>query len=160
MSRRTKTLLPMRHEQLRPAVTMDQDRQIRQKKLESQKFQGDDYAKQLPPLQTGDTVRVKPSKLGRREWEEAIIVGATDEPRSYTVETRTSTIRRNRRDLGKQPPKENAVKDKEPAPSSLPHEQEEEELYSAVPSQATVTKSGRIIKRPEYYGNPSLYLIS
>ena len=87
-------------------------------------------------------------------------MGATDEPRSYTVETRTSTISRNRRNLVKQPPKENAVKDTESALSRLPDEQEEEELNSAVPSQATVTKSGRIIKPPEYYGNPSLYLIN
>ena len=160
MSRRTKTLLPMRHEQLRPAVTMDQDRQIRQKKLASQKFQDDVHAKQLASLQAGDTVRIKPIKPGRREWEEAIIVGETDEPPSKTVQTPTSTVCGNRRDLVKQPPKENAVKDTESAPSSLPDEQEEEELYSAVPSQATVTKTGRIIKRPEYYGNPSLYLIS
>ena len=62
--------------------------------------------------------------------------------------------------LGQAAAKENAVKDTESATSSLPDEQEEEELYSAVPSQATVTKSGRIIKRPEYYGNPRLYLIS
>ena len=101
MSRRTKTLLPVRQAQLQPTVTLDRDQQQLRRKLELQKCRYDVNTKHLSPLVTGDVVRVRPTQLGRREWAEATIVGTTDEPRSYVVATETATVQRNRRDLVK-----------------------------------------------------------
>ena len=109
MSHCTKTLLSVRQAQLQPTVTLDRDQQQLRRKLELQKCRYDVNTKHLSPLVTGDVVRVRPPQLGRREWAEATIVGTTDEPRSYVVATGTATVRRNRRDLVKQPPKEDIM---------------------------------------------------
>ena len=58
--------------------------------------------KELPELNSGDIVRVRPMLVGQQEWEEAIVVEKLSEPRSYNVWTRTGILRRNRRDLVKQ----------------------------------------------------------
>ena len=64
-------------------------------------------AKDHPPLNEGDTVKLKPFQVGQREWKNDVVVERLDE-KSYEIETADeSTYRRNRiylrntNDLGK-----------------------------------------------------------
>ncbi|KAI0227259.1 hypothetical protein LSAT2_022263, partial [Lamellibrachia satsuma] len=58
-------------------------------------------AKDLPNLHQGDTVRMKPFKLGVKSWKKAKVLGRLDE-RSYEVEDSDGTVyRRNRVHLRK-----------------------------------------------------------
>ena len=50
-------------------------------------------AKDLPNLHQGDTVRMKPFKLGVKSWKKAKVLGRLDE-RSYEVEDRDGTVYR------------------------------------------------------------------
>ena len=49
----------------------------------------------LDPLEDEDVVRIKPFRLGRKEWEKGVVRRRLDE-RSYEVETSHGTLRRNR----------------------------------------------------------------
>ena len=66
-------------------------------------------AKDLPPLDEGDVVRMKPLIQGKKNWQKAIVTKRLDE-RSYMVETSTAVYRRNRVHLKKTP---------EPPPETL-----------------------------------------
>ena len=60
-------------------------------------------AKDLPSLEEGDVVRMRPFRLGQKAWEKATVVKRYNE-RSYEVETDTGSYRRNRVDLQQQQP--------------------------------------------------------
>ena len=96
--------LPMDEKHLEPAFTVSTDSVQLQQRLHKQKAHYDQShgTKELPELNTGDLVRVRPMLVGQQEWEEAIVVEKHSEPRSYNVRTRTGILRRNRRDLVKQ----------------------------------------------------------
>ena len=49
----------------------------------------------LDPLRREDTVRLKPSQVGKREWQKEIVRRRLNE-RSYEVETPHNIVRRNR----------------------------------------------------------------
>ena len=64
------------------------------------KWYHDRGAKDLKELNEGDTVRIKPSILGKKKWDFGKIVEKL-ENRSYVVESNESLLRRNRVHLKK-----------------------------------------------------------
>ena len=54
-------------------------------------------AKPLPPLEMGDSVRIR--LPGKTTWSAGTCVGQCPEPRSYDVEVDGAKYRRNRRDI-------------------------------------------------------------
>ncbi len=54
----------------------------------------------LNPLDEEDVVRIKPSRLGRKEWEKGVVRKRLDQ-RSYEIEMPRGIIRRNRVQLRK-----------------------------------------------------------
>ena len=68
-------------------------------KLEQHKQRQAQYyirgAVDLDPMKGGETVRLKPFQLGKREWQKGIVRRRLDE-RSYEVETPHNVVRRNR----------------------------------------------------------------
>ncbi|XP_061760196.1 uncharacterized protein K02A2.6-like [Nerophis ophidion] len=101
MSRRTKTLLPMCENLLKPAV-VDTDSAVRENQLR----QARNYnrgAKPLRPLQNGERVRVQSQVAGHTYWAPASVV-RQDRNRSYAVKMENGTVlRRNRRHLRPSP---------------------------------------------------------
>lgn len=101
MNRRMRTLLPTTHRLLQPHTVDGKQtklalkiRQQRQAKYYNQS------ARDLPVLEEGEIVRMKPYRKGQKQWEKATITRRLDE-RSYDVETDTGTFRRNRNHLRK-----------------------------------------------------------
>ena len=92
----------------------------------------------LPALQPGDSV-VDMAKKG------TVIKSAENSPRSYIIETTSSTIRRNPRDILKLPSKDTTVP-KSPL-----------RVTNKIPPVNThKTRSGRIIRPPERLNTPEI----
>jgi predicted Fe-S protein YdhL (DUF1289 family) len=101
LGRCCKTLLPTTATLLRPQnVPMDMVKKQMKDKQQKQTQYYNAGAKDLSPLEEGDTVRMRPFKLGLKTWDRATVSKRLDE-RSYMVETETGTYRRNRADLNK-----------------------------------------------------------
>ncbi|XP_068742197.1 uncharacterized protein [Montipora capricornis] len=122
MNRRTRTLLPTTSTLLEPrSLSTNQERE-REKLKDVKKMQARYYnahAKDVPPLQEGNTVRLKPFQLGQKEWKKGAVVERLDE-RSYEIETADgSTYRRNRIHLRKanEPPPGETVSEPLPTPT-------------------------------------------
>jgi len=102
MNRRTKTLIPTAAALLQPKV-LGRDKEIRELK-NRQKQQMKYYnrnAKDLPKLEEGDVIGMKPFRLGKKKWDKAMVTARLDE-RCYTVETPDGkSYRRNRCHLKK-----------------------------------------------------------
>ena len=97
LNRRTRTLLPTTEKLLIPKVSLELEKgnlRLNQKK------NFDKYAKDLTPLEKGDTVRMKPFTKGDKEWSKATVTRRLDD-RSYEVEANGTTHRRNRVQLKK-----------------------------------------------------------
>jgi len=99
LGRRCKTQLSTTKALLRPqsvraeAVKKEtRERQARQAKYYSR------GTRDLSPLEEGDVVRMRPFRLGRKEWEKATVTKRYNE-RSYEVESTNGAYRRNRVDL-------------------------------------------------------------
>ena len=146
--RRTRTLLPTSSSLLKPrgAEILVEDR-TRMKALQrKQSERYNQHAKDLPTLEEGDVVRLKPYKLGCPEWQRAVVQKRLDE-RSYEVETDNGLLlRRNRVDLkktGEAPP---SSREDQPVPQETssektqpqPHENERKEAYH--PPDTPMTK--------------------
>lgn len=102
MGRRTKTLLPTAQSLLMPRTTQPgiEKSQLKERQRAQAKYY-DRNAKDLPTLNEGDVVRMKPFKLGAKSWPKAQVTARLDE-RSYTVEAENGTVyRRNRQHLKK-----------------------------------------------------------
>ena len=101
MNHRTKTLLPTTQAQLQPRVVYperEKKKIIQRQKQQAKYF--DRTAKDLPELE-GDTVRMKPFRMGQKTWRKAKVTSRLDS-RSYTVETpEGDTYSRNRCHLKK-----------------------------------------------------------
>ena len=101
MSRRTKTLLPTASALLRPEVVDARHTERDMKRSQTQ--QATYYNKRASDrqvLEEGDTVRLQPFRLGRKDWSRGTVVKRLDE-RSYVVDTPTGVLRRNRQHLRK-----------------------------------------------------------
>ena len=106
MNRSTRSLLPTRNDNLvTRRTTIHEDKQ---QMRECQKQQADCYDKhamELPYLNKGDIVRIKPQKLGEKKWKEGVVEEMVDgNTRSYHVISDGVTYRRNRQDLNKSCP--------------------------------------------------------
>ena len=98
MNRRTRTLLPTSSILLKPRVIDETTRM--QTKVHKQTELYNRNAKDLKPLDEGETVRMKPLVQGQKSWQKAIVKRRLDE-RSYVVETQNGIYRRNRVHLRK-----------------------------------------------------------
>ena len=126
LNRRTRTLLPTTKQLLQPRVVFP-DREV--KDLKRRQDQQTRYynrrAKDLPPLEEGDTIRMKPFQLGKKTWKKATVCERLDE-RSYIVETPDGdTYRRNRCHLKKSHEK--------PAETEMTTDDSPEELEAPAP---------------------------
>ena len=93
-------------------------------------------ARSLPELSDGDVVRMKPFRLGDKEWRKATVTCRLDE-RSYTAETQEGdTYRRNRVHLTKTQETPSGSKDNS---DSNEHGGAEKKDMSPVPSSPKPT---------------------
>ena len=97
MGRRLRTTLPIARGLLEPETHSTQKIKARMKHgKDKQKYYHDRQGtKELPPLRSGDHVRVKPEP-GSKEWRAVTVVQKHALPRSYVVEVGGQRIRRNR----------------------------------------------------------------
>ena len=97
--RRTRTLLPTTSYLLKPKVQEDVKEKLLKQKSKQAKYYNQN-TKELPPLQTGEVVRVAPKPGDReRKWFKAQVEDQVD-IRSYEVRTEDGRLyRRNRRHL-------------------------------------------------------------
>ena len=101
LNRRTRTLIPATDSKLAPRGTeymIDSMKLKHNKRLQAKQY--NKGAREQPSLEEGDTVRLKPYKLGQKEWQKGMVTKRLDE-RSYEVETTSGTLRRNRVHLKK-----------------------------------------------------------
>ena len=169
MNRRTRTLLPTTKTLLQPSVPQS-ERDVQQ--LNRRQFQQCKYynqhARDLPPLKEGDVVRIKPFRLGSKEWKKGTITSKLDE-RSYMVETPDGdTYRRNRYHLRQT--KENS--DPKESPDTTPNRSPEDHPTPAGPTQPSspantakttavtpkATTAPKIAARPQRIRRPPQYL--
>jgi hypothetical protein len=98
--RRTRTNLPISQKLLMPRggdiVNSEREKIQSLKRKQSQRF--NQHAKDLPPLEEDDVVRVSPYRLGDKQWDKGIVRAKLDQ-RSYIIETPHGLFRRNRIDL-------------------------------------------------------------
>uniref|UniRef100_A0A4W5JUG1 Integrase catalytic domain-containing protein n=1 Tax=Hucho hucho TaxID=62062 RepID=A0A4W5JUG1_9TELE len=100
MGRRTKTLLIMRENLLRPGMANCQLEKFKERQQKQAKYY-DSSAKDLTELQRDDRVRVQPL-TGQKQWWLRATVVRPMEQRSYEVKTEQGQVfRRNRRHLRK-----------------------------------------------------------
>ena len=160
MSRRTRTMIPTHRRLLLPQA-VDADQVVKALKLRQNisKRNYDKQSKDLPPLEVGDKVRIRPNR--EREWRKAEVL-----PRSYLLEDDQGRVyRRNRRqiisvpnDQPMHPPLcDSVVPTLHDSPRS-PHLPETDQPASTeVPIKFTAdahrspitTRSGRQVKKPE-----------
>ena len=92
---RTRTLLPTSQNLLQSSLNMEAEKT---KLLDHHKKQAKQYnrnAIDLPPLEEGDLVRMKPFQMGEKKWSKGIVTKRLDE-RSYKVKVGDTVYRRNR----------------------------------------------------------------
>ena len=101
MSRRTKPLLPTVTALLRPQVVSAQhtSRDIKRGQ-HRQAVYYNRSASDKQALEEGDTVRLQPFKLGRKDWSKGTVIKRLDE-RSYIIDTAKGVVRHNRQHLKK-----------------------------------------------------------
>ena len=85
MSCRTKTLLPTSGTLLQPQLCTKTEEQLSANK-ERMSFYYNRHTKNLPPLQSGDTVRIQPTRLGEKELPKTEVINKPN-IRSYDVRT-------------------------------------------------------------------------
>ncbi|KAI8511855.1 hypothetical protein Bbelb_109550 [Branchiostoma belcheri] len=141
MSRRLRTRLPTTNEQLTPkSVNHDNVRRQLEQKQQRQKTQYDKSSRPLPPISTGEEVRIQQQN---KTWTPATVIQQTEQPRSWLVETPDGVqYRRNRKHLQKI--KESSVDtsdesalDESPTP-----------VLNDTAAQPYITRSGRAVKPP------------
>ena len=164
-SRRTRTLLPTAEQLLYPEIATNIVEGI-QHRREAAKQQYDRAAKQLPPLASGQIVRVQPVKHGEK-WKKATVLKKVGE-RSYLVKTPNGQIyRRNRKYIRSTNEPNDMPKPEEDAEDELqiptteeqieptnqtnnPNEQETESTLTRNPPEnctsETTTRRSRIVK--------------
>jgi len=172
LGRRTRTLIPTTESLLKPnfidgkAAKTD----IKRKQLLQQKY-FNRKAKDLPPLQEGDQVRLKPFVKSKGEWARGTVVRKLDE-RSYDVQNEHGVVRRNRvhMKLTNERPQQPNINShgSDPKPPTIPAPSEGKEISpSEVPTQSDAietvseptsvkptqqtTRSGRLVNKPIRY---------
>ena len=128
------------HSQPQPVL----DNELCRGKLERRKQRQAQYYNRgvvdLGPLKRGDTVRIKPFQLGKREWQKGIVQSRLDE-RSFEVETPQDVARRNRVHLGKTNEPSSPSSDGDPAEASIPCSLQSNEFPITVPGEVNPPSS-------------------
>ena len=167
MSRRTKSILPITDKLLQPKIadpSIIKNRTLHSKSLQKKYY--DQTAKQLPPLEVNDQVRVQFGKI----WKPAKVIKKHD-ARSCSVQTSNGAIyRRNRRLLGKtnnDPSKTGSFHPDifaQPVISNTPAELpstssssiiNESDRNLSIPNAPYITRSGREVKPNRRYDDDS-----
>ena len=167
MSRRTRTLLPARETLLKPKLA-ESVQEERNKIKRKQALCYNRNAKDLPPLERGDIVRLEPLRNAKEQWKKATVQEEVN-VRSYSVLTEDcSILRRNRRHLKatkEQPiqPQTDQMQEKsntetsshsspqKPSAPQTPMKLAAAELApTSLPTGAKQTRSGRVVKAPLY----------
>lgn len=146
LNRRTRTLLPTTTTLLAPRAE-EYLRKDRVRISEQKEKQGKNYnrtAKDLPILEEGDIVRMKPFRPGQKAWEKAVVQRRLDE-RSYEVDTPAGTYRRNRVHLRRTHEDATNPQTQEPATETTPEPSEPAD-QSPEMSDATVTTPRRSVR--------------
>ncbi|XP_054283219.1 uncharacterized protein K02A2.6-like [Macrosteles quadrilineatus] len=160
MSRRTRSLVPMKSELFKPYVqTQVRDRLIKKKQM--YKYQYDRSSRHLPDLEIGQgvAVKTKPQQTNSK-WAMGTVVSKPSS-RSYIIKTPEGLYRRNREMLKPSPsPKCSHTAKKSlfmydtPFSQSTEHVEVNEPIRDHVTperAQMKTTRSGRLIKTPERY---------
>ena len=152
-NRRTRSLLPVTANLLTPQSVSDNE--LCRAKLEQRKQRQAQYynrhAVDLEPLRRGDVVRLKPFRLGKREWQKGIVRSRLDE-RSYEVETPQYVVRRNRVNLRKTNELSPPSLDQAPAEVYVPVCPQYNELSTTVPKELNppaLSEENVPLSRPE-----------
>ena len=155
MSRRTRTLMPVKKSLLKPKVISERTSEQLLKQKDRQKRYYDRNARDLPPLRTGDTVRIAPSQ-GHPEWRKGVIQ-ADHGIRSYDVKVEGGPVyRRNRRDI--RPSHHTPTREADPVEISderrdaqcTDHQAEPARVPAeTTPAPELRTRSGRLVTPPE-----------
>ena len=161
LNRRTRTLLPTARTLLQPRVICP-ERELKDLKRR-QLQQASNYnsrAKDLPALEEGDIVRMKPFRLGEKRWKKATVEARLDE-RSYAVETPDGGVyRRNRCHLRKTA--EDKLDEREPEPIETTQEvtapQPQDPAVAQSNEDAAVTHEPEAAMRPQRTRRPPTYL--
>ncbi|XP_048589452.1 uncharacterized protein LOC116620672 [Nematostella vectensis] len=152
LGRRCKTRLPTTRELLRPQTVSTE--LIKKQKKEQQQRQAKYYdrgARDLEPLDEGGVVRMRPFRLGKKEWDRATVRKRLDE-RSYEIETDDgTTLRRNRVDNRMQ--QTPSPEDQSPAPAATVPGPDPPSVSSPAATSAT-KKLPPSDKRPETPARP------
>jgi hypothetical protein len=147
--RRLRTKLPTTAASLNPAYSSYKPQL--QRRQQQQKVQYDRGSHPLPPLQPGDTVRVRHNN----QWVPAQVKTSHSAPRSYIVETSAGgVLRRNRRHLLKTPASSAAAPTSRAIPSAASPSSTAPNAptsavspSSAAPNDAVLrTRSGRAVR--------------
>ena len=157
MNSRTRTLLPTTGSLLEPRTLSSSCE--REKLKDVQKRQARYYnadAHDLPELNEGAAVRLKPFVLGQKEWKRGVVVERLDE-RSYEVETAYgSSYRRNRAHLKKtnesRPEATSGESQRIPDSNMLGHGRRTNKL----PPEETLTEPPQMSSYPDKPDEPSL----
>ena len=169
MSRRTRSMLPCSQAMYQPTVQTAVTQQILHKRKKAKHYY-DRQAKALPKLVVGQPVRVKAHPQQRRsDWKPGKVVSDLSTPRSYIVEISGRKYRRNRvhlRDSYVSQDDSSTSNDKQSTKPTLPppgkalNTSQESTIPSSKPvlteqsdareelTEPTVTRYGRVIKRP------------
>ena len=166
-SRRTRSLLPLTAELLKPcSVPMDTKRKMKAMQERQAKYYNRS-AKDLPSLKEGDVIRLKPYKKGDKSWKKGVVQNKVGD-RSYEIETESGHFRRNRVDLRRtieNPPDLSRnfmdIQDNRAETSGIEHESNSSNVPDqSIPVTPKVTtpipaprRSVRIRKEPERFGN-------
>lgn len=153
LNRRTRTLLPATKQLLKPRVVYPEVKDLKRRQERQAKY-FNQTAKDLVPLEEGDTVRMKPFQLGKKAWNKATVTRRLDE-RSYDIETPDgATYRRNRCHLKKttetatttEPPQPETTAEP-PPPTDVPVATQIQTAQEPVP---TTTRPQRTRRPPAY----------
>ena len=153
MGRRLRTTLPIARGLLEPETHSTQKIKARMKhgKDKQKHYHDHQGTKELPPLRTGDHVRVKPEP-GSKEWRAATVVQKHVLPRSYVVEVGGQRIRRNRVALRNDSTKSHTGYQKRHGTIVQQTEHEPDKTHAA----PTFPASPQMERSPQkYHSNPS-----
>ena len=117
---------------------------------ETQKHYSDRHARDLPPLSTGQPIRIQDQSS--HLWKPASVQEVCDEPRSYVVATPTgSVLRRNRRHIAEAPQPRRSVSGGEINPPSIEQHRSStvtQTVHSPRAAETSLRRSGRMSKPP------------
>ena len=147
MSRRTRTTLPT-HRRLLLPQPVEPEKVVKALKMrqEKAKLNYDLRGRDLPPLEEGEKVRIRPN--GEKLWRKAEVL-----PRSYVVkDERGRVYRRNRRQIISVPQDQPMISQPKPPPINTSQDEpcKPSDGYALNSSNTRLTtRSGRAVKKPE-----------